>query len=411
MTARARSRTHTCVASYGIVAVTMTDRPRAPVPWQWRADRASIEAGIPSALAIFETLVAVTAYVLIAFKLGTAHLSLAVFLAPLLLLRTPESTALALGWWSRVAEVLESASFGRFMAIGFAVNGLVVLPITLLCLQAFPAHTPVILVSSLLIAHSSLTSIPTLLLRIAATSVTVFRHPVAACRAIPDNWKRIVLCTDLTVAPEVLPGASTASPEPPAAHLLLPERGLRNVQKAYGPLGPIAVVINALPGFALSYIALMYRWSIKGTALWLFPLAFYTADAPATTPEHFTRSALNQLLVKASYAILAIAAGLALSNFLGTDFGLLAWYDVHLAGPDASQRVLALFPARGISTWQILTLLFAITTTALSLYADRLVQRGYDALQQRVMIVGLFTMGLLEALIAFSLLFAVTAQS
>jgi hypothetical protein len=89
-----------------------------------------------------------------------------------------------------------------------------------------------------------------------------------------------VACSDVTLAPEVLPGASAAPLALPMRKVLLPSEALLDVVRAFGPMGRFVVAYFALPGFALWVLAVLYRWSIKGTALFLFPLAFYTADAP-----------------------------------------------------------------------------------------------------------------------------------
>lgn len=68
--------------------------------WVWRATLASRAAGQWSVLACVETLLAVALYWWIAIRYGTHwHLVSSVFIAPLLLLRSPESIAAGVRWF------------------------------------------------------------------------------------------------------------------------------------------------------------------------------------------------------------------------------------------------------------------------------------------------------------------------
>src|SRR5689334_5724776 len=67
--------------------------------WVWASSRASVAAGVPSVLAGTETFLATIAYLALALRYGPLHITLAAVTAPLLLIKTSESTQLALTWW------------------------------------------------------------------------------------------------------------------------------------------------------------------------------------------------------------------------------------------------------------------------------------------------------------------------
>src|SRR6185436_9213931 len=70
--------------------------------WVWRASIASRAAGKVSVLACAETLFAVVLYWWIAIRWGThVHLLTSVFIAPLLLLRSPESIEMGVRWFQK----------------------------------------------------------------------------------------------------------------------------------------------------------------------------------------------------------------------------------------------------------------------------------------------------------------------
>lgn len=78
------------------------------LPFVWYSTETSVRDGIPSALACFEVAVAVTAYWAIAIHFETfAHLWISICVAPLLLLRSDESTALGVRWFDEFSRADE----------------------------------------------------------------------------------------------------------------------------------------------------------------------------------------------------------------------------------------------------------------------------------------------------------------
>ena len=123
----------------------------------------SFGKGEVSFLAVAETLAAISIALLVAMKLGTFKwLALSVCLAPLLLLRMPESIRLgatlakrfmgSLGWLRSLSEHLQMALWVPF-ALRLAIAGLLV--------------------------------------RLLSTLVTTVRHPFVSVGAIPGNWCRV----------------------------------------------------------------------------------------------------------------------------------------------------------------------------------------------------------------------------
>ena len=74
--------------------------PPRPPRWMFWSSRESIENGVPSAMAIVETVLAVSAYWFFAIHYQTyAPLLLGIAVAPLVLLRSDTSVALGVRWF------------------------------------------------------------------------------------------------------------------------------------------------------------------------------------------------------------------------------------------------------------------------------------------------------------------------
>jgi hypothetical protein len=89
-------------------------RGRRFVPW---STEESVRRGIPSALAFLEVLIAVATYwtVAIYFKTST-HLWLSICIAPLLLLRSEQSIALGVKWFSAYIAMLHTKTLSQVSA-------------------------------------------------------------------------------------------------------------------------------------------------------------------------------------------------------------------------------------------------------------------------------------------------------
>jgi hypothetical protein len=120
----------------------------------------SVAKNEPTIMAIAETLLAVAISVGIAIQYQTlVHVALSACIAPLLLMRSPDSVALGVRWFNRI-KPKKPANKNNLLSVGWQYLR--------------------ILVSSVAI-------------KIAAT----VGHPIKGIQNIPTNWLRVVFCTDL----------------------------------------------------------------------------------------------------------------------------------------------------------------------------------------------------------------------
>ena len=130
-------------------------------------------------LAIVETAVSLALYIGAGFYLGTfQYLTLAVLVAPLMLLRTERSTDWGLRVYARFSDaVIKEAEGVRFVFMT------VVIGLVGMCI------------------------------RVVATSYCTVQRPLWTLRQIPENWLRQTLCTDFFHPPEIVPGEVLKDPK------------------------------------------------------------------------------------------------------------------------------------------------------------------------------------------------------
>lgn len=133
----------------------------------------SVAARQLTLVALVESIAAVSVSLWLAIKFGTlAHVATGACLAPLLLMRSRESVERGQRWFARIAPTAPTDDdptkhawvFLRILAYSFVV-------------------------------------------RVLATA----RHPIKGIRAIPENWTRVVLCTDIRTPLELVPGCGTVA--------------------------------------------------------------------------------------------------------------------------------------------------------------------------------------------------------
>jgi len=96
-------------------------------------------------------------------------------------------------------------------------------------------------------------------------------RPLEMLRAVPENWRKIVLATDLMHAPEIIPGQEvTAKPQDVARLAVVSKRAWELVSTARFRIR-ILVVLLGIPFFAVAFApAWLFRWTVKSTAIvWL----------------------------------------------------------------------------------------------------------------------------------------------
>ncbi len=263
----------------------------------------SVEKNEPTLLAIAETLLAVAAYWGIAWFFDThAHLLLSISVAPLLLLRSPESTEKGVRWfaayWNDETEITPKDTPGRFwgivllsgvigaacayvlantflvghegwalfvraMAVGmagwmiaFTIAGAVAVAVA----GAGAVEKFAILFFGIPIAIG--VWLRSLTVRVLAT----LRHPLRGLWALPGNWRRILWALDAHHAPELVPGLAAHDDN---ALFSLPGivEEIRDGDWFDRLVFSLFLPIWFLPG-------LLYRWSLKSTCWLYLPLIY-----------------------------------------------------------------------------------------------------------------------------------------
>lgn len=145
--------------------------------------------------------------------------------------------------------------------------------------------------------------------RFVAICSVFLRHPMKVFRAMPGNWKRVVLATDGHCPPETLPGIEV-SRTPLVTRwsqrqVLVPED--REAIKSGQPRLYAGMVVLMYPLLAIAHYAgfmvpLLYRWSLKATCLIYLPIIYliknrYSEDCTATDyVQDFSEGKLERII-------------------------------------------------------------------------------------------------------------------
>lgn len=205
----------------------------------------SAEDGEVSLLAIVETILASGFSIYVAFRWNVvAHIAIGAAVAPLLMLRTPESTKLGFDLFERIG--------GRFAG-----------SVDLIVALGLPFVGPFV--------------------RIAATILGVRRNPRTSLLAIPSNWRRQCFSVDSSHPPEIVPGSEVGQKRwaLTRAREGLPGHSWREFlgefRRSKGLLGVGLGVLAMIYVLGVLYSpALLYRWSFKATAIVWLPLVWVT---------------------------------------------------------------------------------------------------------------------------------------
>ncbi len=213
-------------------------------------------------LALIETVVVSSLVLVTAIYLQRPNLvAIPALIAPMLMLRTRFSTTVGLRLWARWHNIMRIIS--RFQAP--AVAGPIQREVRL--------HTGFVL----FIVGLPLFAIGC---RLAAALLGVTTHPIRSLRAIPYNWWRVALAMDIAHPPEAVPGIEVLQHE-----AYPPHRFLRHVRLV---LRTTSANYQERPGWwrggyiggwslqlILLYVpAVLYRWSLKSTAIVWAPLVW-----------------------------------------------------------------------------------------------------------------------------------------
>lgn len=227
----------------------------------------SAAAGVPSVLAIVETLVASAVLVWLSLHYNTARwLAVAVCLAPLTLLRTEDSVRRGQRWNEWLGE---DRRFGFSFGIPFVALWLGGV-IAVWRAQGWGWGLGMIPLGIVPAAAGAFALI-CFFIRCEATLVSILRHPLASAAAIPENWRRLVLATDSATDPEFLPGNEAG----PLSGLKVRLREDKGLMRAFW----VGVTLLLYP------VTAAYRWSVKATCLLYTPLLWLAAKLRWSPPD------------------------------------------------------------------------------------------------------------------------------
>ena len=240
----------------GVDNAPPTER-RPPELLFWSTPESAAEGRV-TVLACVETVFAVSVTLYIAWKTASLlYIAFPACVAPMLLLRTSHSTALGLklfvryfswagGGLGKLKPLLRRSRFGQILASASVVAVVFASPMAALgC-------------------------------RIAGVGVAMLRHPLASLHAIPRNWRRAALATDLHHPPEIVPGVETTEAFSAfrLQNIFSTFRENPSEPMGYMPWGA-RLIYWILVGFwlvAWFAPALFYRWSLKSTSVVYLPL-------------------------------------------------------------------------------------------------------------------------------------------
>lgn len=218
-------------------------------------------AGEVTVLAIIETIAATAFSIWLVVHRGTlTHVVIGACAAPFLLLRTDDATTLAITWFNHLDALLDKMSDFQD--------------------ESQRAHKRLRL--SLVIALSVLLILIVYLAMFLSRPLSVIlvalRSPIDAIRAIPQNWNRMVLATDLFHLPEIIPGAETTSELPLDIFIRFSTVWTTTREELFegkllmGVFGIFFVLIFYVP-------ALAYRYALKATAIIYLPILWTLHDS------------------------------------------------------------------------------------------------------------------------------------
>lgn len=343
-----------------------TPADRRPTGILFRSTPESAAQGRITVLACVETVLAMSVTAYIAWRTGSLlYIAVPACVAPLLLLRTPYSTAIGLKLWGRYEAWVDRVSTWdermlESRRIVFVLSATAVV---------------VLIVSS---------SLPALACRMAAVGRAMLRHPLATFGAIPGNWRRVALATDLHHPPEIVPGIEKADVDSSyrfamVLYLLLVSAKVPHIAFPRIPgvvIAPIAWIGSGI-FFVIWFVpALIYRWSLKSTSFVYFPLlwaAFTSRRGQDTVAQRLETIATDQ-----TERLVRWYAGFVLIFLTILPVVLAAPLQPTIARVQSALSVelfdFWLFTGR-IKLWHLVRVINAVITMGLFVFADKALRR------------------------------------
>jgi hypothetical protein len=299
---------------------------------------ASIANGEVTLLAVIECILSIIVYVGTALYWNTVlHIAFAVALAPLFLLRTRYSYTLALGLYEKVWTWTGGPnSLRKYLFVVVYIFGVTI--------------------------------------RMTATFLSIIRFPRRTISAIPNNWVRQTLCTDMFLVPEIIPGERYSN------KVIITLYSLANLARQLpqefkrDPIPSLAFSWAILITFVVGYVpAILLRISFKATSIAYFPLIFVARASNTSVSsvkwrlERFTKGELEKYRRRLSGIVLsllvakvAFAAGIIEQAYLSEMLG--------------SERLATILVGR-ITWWHCSLAIDSVVTFAIFFYSDSAISR------------------------------------
>jgi hypothetical protein len=204
----------------------------------------------------------------------------------------------------------------------------------------------------------------------------LIRHPVRSIGAIPLNWYRIVWCTDMMHLPELFPGIELKK-----HHTLVSSFSRFKFLSALGEVADATLLSRCILGLVIPIVyfpVLLYRWSLKSTALFYLPFVWIIGfpKSFADLKNHFDRelvilqkSALAR--VQLTYAWIVVILFTALPVFIEIQLNSLS-SNSSLGWKVLANSIAPFFLMIEVEAWHISRFAAALITIGLWLYIDRL---------------------------------------
>jgi hypothetical protein len=230
------------------------DSESLKIKWHWWSKRNTAENMELSVLALVETGASIGLYIWLVLQGFTLQLVLAAAIAPLLLLRTQMSIELGVHYSNQCAQFVEGyvPKPNKANSVLFVVQSLIsalAMPFLMICFIGA---------------------------KLIATVVAASSYPLRSILAIPDNWWRVIGCSDFAVAPDFIPGVRDFEDRTPVVRLCNPIRSFIEILSSHKRLSRYhkAVIVAMLSPSLI--VSIFYRISLKGSSLIYLPLIWMT---------------------------------------------------------------------------------------------------------------------------------------
>ena len=302
-----------------------------------------------SALAILETVLAISISIWISIHLDTIlYILISTLIAPFLMLRTQASITQGLNWATIANIYIEKISSPFNKKKKPNINSL--------------TYIFSLLLIAVLILLTAIT------IKIGATVKTLFTHPIDCIKAIPLNWWKISLSTDIRFLPEILPDSESPNIKeftriPRLSRISLDSQLFRG-----NFINRILAYILFVIIFSILFIPpLLYRFSLKSTSYIYFPFIWIVNNK--TTNENYLsslelirRSQFEKLRVYFSFAVIIITLVPIFTNLALLKIGNIIPNTVMLK---------YFIPVYSIDSWHISRLIAAMITIVIFWLADK----------------------------------------